>query len=223
MASTTQKLMEKGLLPGFPAFLKANIHYETIMGSHAYGCADTSVKDRLPDYDIYGFGIPPKEMIFPHLGGHFIMFGQKAGRMLTFGHPPKGFEQAQEHHVIDGDAAAGKGKEYDLNIYNIVKYFQLCWDNNPNMIDSLFTPENCVVHCTQVGRMVRDNRKLFLSKRVWVKFRGYAASQMHKERKGQETEEMNKIVRFENDHNIPRETSLKDVEKEMKKRGLLTK
>lgn len=180
MPSTTQRLMEKGLLSNFPPFLRTNIHYETIMGSHAYGVADTSVRDKLPDFDIYGFGIPPKEVIFPHLAGHFIMFGQKTGKMLTFGPPPKGFEQAQEHHVIDQDANAGKGKEYDLNIYNIVKYFQLCWDNNPNMIDSLYTPENCVVHCTQVGRMVRDARKMFLSKRVWIKFRGYAHSQLKK-------------------------------------------
>ena len=52
MSSTTQKLMEKGLATDAPSFLKTNVHYETIMGSHAYGVADTSVKAKIPDYDV---------------------------------------------------------------------------------------------------------------------------------------------------------------------------
>jgi uncharacterized protein len=170
VASTTQKLIEKGLAQGAPPFLKTNVHYETIMGSHAYGVADTSVKDKVPDYDVYGFAIPPKEFIFKHLTGHIPGFGPE----------PPGFEQWQKHHMFDADALGGHGKEWDLNIFNIVKFFELCRENNPNIIDSLFTPENCVVHCTQVGRMVRDNRKMFLSKECWKKFRGYAASQLKK-------------------------------------------
>ncbi len=32
------------------------------------------------------------------------------------------------------------------------------------MIDSLFTPWRCVMHPTQVGEVMRENRKLFLHK-----------------------------------------------------------
>lgn len=170
MSSTTQQLMEKGLAVGAPSFLKNNVHYETIMGSHAYGVADTSVKSKIPDYDVYGFAIPPKEQIFAHLSGW----------IPGFGNPPATFEQFQRHHMLDKDALGGVGKEWDLQIFNIVKFFELCRQNNPNMLDSLYTPENCVLHCTQIGRMVRDNRKLFLSKEVWKKFRGYAFSQLKK-------------------------------------------
>jgi predicted nucleotidyltransferase len=170
MSSTTQKLMEKGLALGAPPFLNTNVHYETIMGSHAYGVADTSVRDKIPDYDVYGFAIPPKEMIFKHLTGWIPGFGDE----------PPGFEQWQRHHMLDEDALGGNGKEWDLQIFNIVKFFELCRQNNPNMIDTLFTPENCVIHCTQIGRMVRDNRKLFLSKEAWKKFRGYAHAQLKK-------------------------------------------
>ncbi len=170
MSSTTQKLIEKGLANDAPSFLKANIHYETIMGSHAYGVADTSVKDKVPDFDVYGFAIPPKELIFPHLAGH----------IPNFGPTPPSFEQYIRHHMFDADANGGVGKEWDLQILNIVKFFELCRGNNPNMIDSLFTHESCVLHCTQIGRMVRDNRRLFLSKLCWKKFRGYAMSQLKK-------------------------------------------
>ena len=170
MSSTTQKLMEKGLATDAPSFLKTNVHYETIMGSHAYGVADTSVKAKIPDYDVYGFAIPPKELIFKHLTGWIPGFGPE----------PRGFEQWQKHHMFDEDALGGVGKEWDVQIFNIVKFFELCRENNPNMIDSLFTPENCVVHCTAIGRIVRDNRRLFLSKEVWKKFRGYAHAQLKK-------------------------------------------
>jgi hypothetical protein len=51
---------------------------------------------------------------------------------------------------------------------------------NPNMIDSLFTPEWAVQHSTQVGNILRDNRKKFLHQGVCDKFKGYAYSQVHK-------------------------------------------
>lgn len=145
-----------------PSFLPNNLMYECIMGSRAYGVnqADSS------DYDIYGFVIPPKDILFPHL----------AGIIPGFGYQGQKFEQWQQHHVNDISSA----KEYDFSIYNIVKFFQLCMDNNPNMIDSLFVPINCVLHCTQIGNMVRDKRKLFLSKQIWFKYKGYAFAQLHK-------------------------------------------
>lgn len=202
MSSTTQKLIERGLATGAPPFLKANVHYETIMGSHAYGVADTSIKTKMPDYDVYGFAIPPKEFIFKHLTGWIPGFGPE----------PPSFDQWQRHSIFDQDALGGLGKEWDLQIFNIVKYFELCRENNPNMIDSLFTPENCVVHCTQVGRLVRDNRRLFLSKLCWKKFRGYASAQLKKCGNVMESKEIQDIWRFEEEHDIPRKTSLLEVE-----------
>ena len=53
-------------------------------------------------------------------------------------------------------------------------------DNNPNIVDSLFTPQNCVLHSTQIGNLVRENRKIFLHKGSWHKRKGYAFSQLHK-------------------------------------------
>src|SRR5262249_38847827 len=45
-----------------PPYLVANIHYLTVMGSTAYGCADTSGEEE-SDWDIYGFFIPPREVL----------------------------------------------------------------------------------------------------------------------------------------------------------------
>jgi predicted nucleotidyltransferase len=162
--NTTQQLTRQGLVKP-PKWLPNNVHYETIMGSVAYGVSsDTS------DMDVYGFCIPEKDMVFPHLRGEIPGFGRQIQR----------FEQWEQHHVLDQDALGGKGRTYDLTVYSIVKYFQLCMENNPNMIDSLFTPQGCVLHCTKIGNQVRENRRLFLHKGAWHKFKGYAYSQVHK-------------------------------------------
>jgi len=162
--STLQRLTDRGLIKP-PRWLPGNVQYETIMGSVAYGVSsDTS------DVDVYGWAIPQKEDLFPHLRGEILGFGRRSER----------FEQYQEHHVNDQDALAGHGRTYDLTIFGIIKFFRLAMENNPNIIDSLFTPTTCVLHCTRVGNLVRENRRLFLHKGAWPKFKGYAYSQLHK-------------------------------------------
>ncbi|MBC8427328.1 MAG: nucleotidyltransferase domain-containing protein [Proteobacteria bacterium] len=164
MASYTQALEKKRFIKP-PKWLTNNIQYECIMGSLAYGVSSDS-----SDLDLYGFCIPEKEMIFPHLSGGILGFGRQKEQ----------FNQYQQHHIMDKSARGGKGQEYDITIYNIVKYFQLVMENNPNMIDSLFVPPTYITHTTQVGNMVRENRKIFLHKGAWHKFKGYAYSQLHK-------------------------------------------
>jgi len=153
-------LSKRGLINP-PKHMKSNIHYLCQMGSVAYGCSSDD-----SDIDIYGFSIPNKNMIFPHLDGHIEGFGKK----------PKKFDQWQEHHIKDNSS----NKEYDITVYNIVKYFQLVMDNNPNMIDSLFVPRRCVLHSTQVGEHLRERRHQFLSKKAWHTFKGYAYAQLNK-------------------------------------------
>ena len=162
--STLQRLADRGRVKP-PRWLPANVQYETIMGSVAYGVSsDTS------DMDVYGWAVPPKDDVFPHL----------AGEVPGFGRPRKRFEQFQEHHVTDPEALAGHGRTYDLTVFGIVKFFQLAMESNPNVLDSLFTPATCVLHTTRVGTLVRENRRLFLHRGAWPKFKGYAYSQLHK-------------------------------------------
>lgn len=156
-----QKLRSAALIHP-PRWLVDNTQYLTVMGSQSYG-----VSNATSDIDVYGMCIPPKDMVFPHLAGEIIGFGSQIQR----------FDQWQQHHV---QALDGRDTTYDFQVFGIVRYFQLCMECNPNMIDSLFTPRRCVMHSTQVGELVRESRKLFLHKGAWHKFRGYAYSQMHK-------------------------------------------
>lgn len=159
MASITTQLLNKNLIKP-PEWLPANVMYEVITGGIAYG-----VSNKGSDSDIYGFCIPRKEDVFPALKGLIPGFDKIDE-----------FEQYQHHHILDKNA----NKEYDLTIYSIVKYFKLCLDNNPNMLDTLYVPQNCVLYINSVGNMVRENRSIFIHKGCYNKFIGYAISQLHK-------------------------------------------
>lgn len=142
-----------------PSWLPDNLCYETMMGSVAYGVSsDTS------DMDVYGICLPPKDVVFPHLAGEIFGFGRQVKR----------FETWQEHHI------AANGKLWDFQFYGIVRFFQLAMENNPNVIDSMFTPRRCVLSSTAIGEYIREHRTDFLHKGAWHKFKGYAYSQLNK-------------------------------------------
>lgn len=158
-----QELYDKKITNlGGHAWIYDNCQYITMMGSVAYGSnSDTS------DIDIYSFCIPRREDVFPHLKGEIVGFGEAK-------HNNNRFRNLQLHHIVCED------KIYDLNIYNIVDYFQSIMENNPNILDSLFTPQFCVLYSTKVGQMVREKRKMFLHLGAWHTFKGYAYAQLSK-------------------------------------------
>lgn len=160
MGSLVDNLARKGLISP-PPFMRNAVQFEVNTGSVAYG-----VSSDVSDMDIYGFCIPPKDIVFPHLRGEIDGFGRQKKR----------FEQFTQHHIQDLSA----NKVYDVTIFNIVKYFSLCMENNPNMIDSLFVPQRCILHSTPVANYLREHRKEFLHKGSWHKFKGYAFSQVSK-------------------------------------------
>lgn len=165
--SLTATLTNKGLATP-PKWLPDSVQYETITGSQAYGMAD----DGSSDYDCYGFCIPPKELIFPHLAGKIPLFDFPSEKAM--------WSEYEQHHIVDPSANAGKGREYDLTIFSLVRYIALCAEGNPNLLDTLFTRHTEVLTCTPIGQMVRDARRMFLHRGCFAKFRGYATSQIHK-------------------------------------------
>lgn len=135
----------------------ADPFYEVIMGSFAY-----DVSSNTSDCDLYGVCIPPMNYVFPHVDGY----------VRGFGPAPQNFETFQQHHIKKND------KEYDVAIYSIVKYFDLAAQNNPNIIDALFVPDRCVTHSDAIGNYMRKNRRHFLHRGSYHKFRGYSYAQL---------------------------------------------
>ncbi len=145
-----------------PKWLPDNTQFLGYAGSAAYGVSnDTS------DMDCFGFCIPPREIVFPFTDG---------GRVYGFGTQEQRFRVWSEHHIQLPD----QRKEYDFSIYNIVDFFHLAMENNPNILDVLFLPRRCILHTTKIAEHVRENRRLFLHKGAMAKLRGYAYSQMSK-------------------------------------------
>lgn len=151
------KLKKQGLLEGAPVPV-LDPELEVIMGSIAYGVSGSS-----SDMDVYVVCTPPKEEVFPHL----------TGKVQGFYPTPKPFTSWQRHHMVASDQ-----REYDVAAYSIVEYFRLAADNNPNIIDSLFVPQRCVSFQSDIGKTLREQRKLFLTKGSYPKLRGYAIQQI---------------------------------------------
>ena len=117
-----------------PKWLPANTHYLAIVGSESYGANLVGTSDQ----DLQGFCIPPKDDVFPHLRGEIAGFGRQHHR----------FSDWQEHHVKDGN-----GKEYDFAVYSIVRFCHLAMENNPNILDIISVPTNCIKHITPIGQL----------------------------------------------------------------------
>ena len=157
-----EKLHKKGLV-FLPKELKNTIIYEVITGSVSYGTQDTAQKS---DIDLVAVCVPSKSNVFPHLNSEIIGFGKQTKQFTTW----------QKHHIFDTDSK----QEYDLTAYGIVKFFDLCFGANPNLLDILYCPLNCVTYTSQVGELIRENKKLFLSKLAHKTHVGYSYSQLHK-------------------------------------------
>lgn len=68
----------------------------------------------------------------------------------------------------------------DDHNYSIRHFARLATKCVPNVLELLFCEQDCVVLETDEGRELRDNRKLFLSKRCVAPYIGYAEGQLKK-------------------------------------------
>lgn len=154
--SITERLAKAGDISPAHAYA-TDISYEVITGSFSYGVSnDTS------DKDVIGVFVPPLEVVFPHLTGNVPGFGPEPNKTDIY----------QKHHIQVDEG------EVDVTLYSLVKFFDLCAENNPNMVDALFVPPRCITHMDDSARIMRDNRRLFLHKGSFHRFRGYALQQM---------------------------------------------
>jgi predicted nucleotidyltransferase len=162
-----QELTKKELINP-PKWLPDNVIYLVNTGSVMYGCSTND-----SDKDVTGIVIPLKTDVFPHLRGEIVGFGRHCQR----------FEQWQQHHILDSSTK----KSYDLTIYSIIQYFQLAMIGNPNTLELMFAPRDCVLHTSEIGELLRDNRKLFLHKGTFHKHKGYCWQQLKRSQSQEKT------------------------------------
>lgn len=71
-----------------------------------------------------------------------------------------------------------KGFDYDVQIYDIRKFFSLAADCNPNIIEVLWTNPEDRLQTTWFGDWIYNARREFLSKKARHTFAGYANAQL---------------------------------------------
>ena len=130
----------------------------TFGGSIAYGL-DTPESD----IDIRGIVLPTTEDL---LGvGYLYDHEEKSNKRLVFG--PQGFEQVTDIPT-------------DTTIYTLNKIIGLLYKCNPNTIEILGCLPEHYTYVSNYGKMLLDNKYLFLSKLAYGSFAGYARAQFQR-------------------------------------------
>jgi predicted nucleotidyltransferase len=85
----------------------------------------------------------------------------------------------------------------DTVYYEIKRFLELLRTNNPNILELLNLPEDCILHKDPIFNLITDNYKLFLTKKCRDTFASYALQQI-KKAKGQDKKqnwEKDKVTR----------------------------
>lgn len=79
-------------------------------------------------------------------------------------------------------------KKTDTVIYSMRRFMELAMKGAPNVLEILFSnPENILYYDEKIGKMLLDNRDMFLSKRIYYSFKGYAKNALKDAEKRLET------------------------------------
>lgn len=124
---------------------------ETIVGSHLYGT-------NTPTSDIDKFGIFIPDLKF--------FFGLET------------IEEVDLSTVSKGEDGKNNQDAVDIKLFSLNKFVKLCMENNPNIIEVLFS--NKFAFIDMFGKILIQNKHLFPHRGLAQKFIGYARSQSHK-------------------------------------------
>jgi len=92
------------------------------------------------------------------------------------------FVQPLEHVLKYGFIDQVSDELNDVVFYEIGRFIDLLSKNNPNIIEILALPKDCILHCDEMFKNLMDMRAEFLTKRVKWTFAGYAIEQIRKAR-----------------------------------------
>lgn len=68
----------------------------------------------------------------------------------------------------------------DTVVFSLKKFFKLCLESNPNIVELLFAPSSLWLTGTPLWQRVLQARSLFLSRKARYRFAGYASAQLHR-------------------------------------------
>ena len=92
------------------------------------------------------------------------------------------FVQPLEDALKYGFVEQVSDEKNDITFYELGRFMQLMSANNPNILELLAMPEDCILHCDPMFRDLMNMHTSFLTKRVKHTFAGYAIEQIRKAR-----------------------------------------
>jgi predicted nucleotidyltransferase len=119
------------------------------------------------DVDVKGVAVAPKEYYLGYLNN--FEQADKASHMMKY-----------YSHLTDEEKSKADEGELEGSVYDVIKFVKLAANANPNILDVLFCRDSEIRLITPLGKKLRDNRYLFLSKKARFTHEGYAYSQMSK-------------------------------------------
>ena len=140
----------------------------TLSGSHAYGMAtETS------DYDYRGIVIAPMSCYIGLIDKFEQIVDGETKSVYT--HYPVGFLQSDPR--VPGNSSSDAP---DMQVMELVKFIRLAINNNPSVLETLFTEESNWLLSLPIMKPLLDNKEKLLSKMVKSSFCGYAVSQLNR-------------------------------------------
>ena len=83
-----------------------------------------------------------------------------------------GYEQKETYDFFED--------QWDVVLYEFKKLVRLLSNSNPNVLNLLWTRDQDFLKKSPLGQKLLDNKQLFVSKKAYTTFMGYARSQLHK-------------------------------------------
>lgn len=120
--------------------------------------------------NLYGLQTPDSDVDF---GGIFMPDKEYVYGFKTCEEVDLSFVSKLDNKKNDKDAV-------DRKLYDFRKYVKLAMQNNPNVMEFLFTPKDNIVFINDIGQRLLDNAHLFPHKGLKERFVGYAMSQKKK-------------------------------------------
>lgn len=117
---------------------------------------------------------------------HKIIFKCLVGSQSHGTATPESDEDFSGVYRQDNDDILSYGYEEYVQISKDEKYFEvkrfldLLMVANPAALELLFAPEDCVLETSPEFKLIYDNRYIFLTKKCYNTFAGYAKTQIHK-------------------------------------------
>ena len=87
---------------------------------------------------------------------------------------------ANEKSLFDDHQLEVADDKQDIKFFELQKFMQLCAENNPNVLELLFTPSECIIYKDARMDVLLANRELFVSQKAYHSFNGYAYAQIQK-------------------------------------------